>query len=139
MRGYNNASSDNVKHSLTDLEAFDGYILRESTRAHMHMDFLYEGEVCLDDIRDTFYKEQDNIDTANLDLELRLSTLVEIIDGPRNKQADLEAVLKRLSEHHRPKIEEVESLFEERLSFMASSPIWEDVKQLVWFGMDIQQ
>jgi len=144
--GYNKACSETAQHHLTDLQAFDLYYQREITRATMHMALLYPGEVGSEDIQNPSEEEQHNINTANLELKLCLSTFCEIWCGPRNTQADLEAVLKRLSEFHQPKIEEIERVFnviEQRSTDsepgLSSSLIWQEVKGLVQIGRCIKK
>lgn len=139
------AFPDIPKHCLTGLEAFDQYYQREVTRAKMHVHLLYEGEVSPEGIGNLLDKEQYSPNTADIDFKLRLGTLVEILSGPRNVRAELEAVSKHLSELYLPKIEEIAGLFNmlegsiDLVHGLSSSPISQAVKRLVQIGRGIRQ
>lgn len=99
------------KDHLTNLEAFDQHYQRESTRAMIHMDMLYKRNIGSTDVRCPSNEGRGKIKTAEIDSQLRFETLGEIYRGPRNAQADLEAILKHLSEIQQPEMETICSLF----------------------------
>lgn len=110
----------------------------------MHINLLYNGEFDSKDIPDRFDEDQHTLN--DIDMKLRLATFREILHGPRNAQADVEAILKRLSEFYQPKIKEIESLIKifERKSGVSKSRLFlfsldQAARMLISLGKDIQQ
>lgn len=131
-------------HRLTDLEAFDQYTHCEFIMALMHIDLLSGESFHAANMRQWLETAQYNPKAGHHDLKAKCHTVNEIFHGPRNMQAEVETVLKQISQTHRPKIEEAESMLdslEESLPGcdMSSSSIWKAVKGLVQIGGDIQQ
>ena len=131
-------------HRLTDLEAFDQYMQCEFTRVLMHIDLLSRESVYAADIRQWPDTVQYDPKAGHHDLKAKIDTVNEMFNGPRNMQAELEAVLKQISQTHRPKIEEVENMLDSLEGGLpgcdlSSSSIWKAVKGLVKIGGDIQQ
>jgi len=136
------ATLDISKHRLTDLKAFDSYLQREIVRASMHINLLYKEDTDAEETRDPSVEEQYDLNNPNLVLEANLNALGEILNGPRNVRADLEATLQDLSEYYQPKLEELVSTFSkigERYSAVEPT-VLDSLRvsgELVAFGRDL--